>query len=601
MHPLLRQLFCLSFTSVLVAATYGQCKCIPTEICWPSKSEWDSLNDTVSGALIRGTPPASVCYSTQPNYNEDQCKLVRSQWTNSSWHAQDPISTDYPVWTNNSCNPIYPNGTSVTEDLDAGSRGCSIGSYPAYIINATTAEQVSSGFKWAEKYNIRVVVKSTGHSYTGRSLGYGSLSIWTHNFRGIEVIGSFKAKSCPTNDSQPAVRLAAGHSGLDVLSALADHKLVTVTGANPSVGIIGWLTGGGHGPMTQSYGMGVDNLLEATVVTPNGDILAANAYQNQDLFFAIRGGGGGTYGVVLDAVLKTYPSPNVTLYTLLLASTSQNATFAFWEAIGILNADLQRLKEGGIQGYYAIVGPSTTPTLSFIGNFFLYDRPNGTIEQLMAPIEGALANKASSLISQRNVSSADTFLEGYRTNFKNEDVGRAGSAYGSRLMTPKSLANANATARVFAQIGPSNDANSLNGFFRNPVILGHIVAPSSPPTYHPELVSLNPAWYRTLNHIIVDESWPGYVPRNIIDAIYQSVTWNKTEPLRQLSPDTGAYFNEPDANEPDWQHSFWGENYGKLKKIKDKHDPKGLLWCRKCVGSERFVEDNDGKLCEVRK
>jgi hypothetical protein len=87
----------------------------------------------------------------------------------------------------------------------------------------------------------------------------------------------------------------------------------------------------------------------------------------------------------------------------------------------------------------------------------------------------------------------------------------------------------------------------------------------------------------------------------MIDAIYQSVTYNKTEPLRQLSPDTGAYFNEADANEPDWQNSFFGENYEKLRVIKEKHDPKGVLWCRKCVGSERFMEESDGRLCEVRK
>jgi FAD/FMN-containing dehydrogenase len=269
------------------------------------------------------------------------------------------------------------------------------------------------------------------------------------------------------NDShgQPAVRIAAGHSGSEVLAELAGHNSVTVTGANPSVGAIGWLTGGGHGPLTSSYGMGVDNLLEATIVTPKGDILVANPCQNSDLFFAIRGGGGGTYGVVLDAVLKTYRSPKVTLYTLGLASTSQNATQDFWGAMGLLNADLQRLKDGGIQGYYAIVGPPTTSALSFLGTFFLYDKPNGTIEELMAPIEAKLAEKASSLTFQGNISHADTFWESYTTNFTNEDVGRAGSAYGSRFMTAESLANANVTARILAQIGPSNDAKAPNVSF----------------------------------------------------------------------------------------------------------------------------------------
>lgn len=140
----------------------------PNHSCWPSNSEWNSLNTTLSGALIRGVPPASVCYPAQPNYNKAQCGFVRSQWFNSTWHAQDPISVNYPIWANNSCNPIYPNGTSVTGDVNAGLRGCSIGNYPAFVVNATNAEQVSTALKWAGKNNIRVVVKSTGHSYSGR-------------------------------------------------------------------------------------------------------------------------------------------------------------------------------------------------------------------------------------------------------------------------------------------------------------------------------------------------------------------------------------------------------------------------------------------------
>jgi hypothetical protein len=140
----------------------------PHDSCWPSKSEWSSLNSTLSGALIHPTPPASVCYSSQPDYNEDSCDIIRSRWFDSTFHAQDPISIDYPVWANNSCNPIYPNGTSVTGETTAGERGCSIGNYPVYVVNATTAAQVGIALKWAGKNNIRVVVKGTGHSYVGR-------------------------------------------------------------------------------------------------------------------------------------------------------------------------------------------------------------------------------------------------------------------------------------------------------------------------------------------------------------------------------------------------------------------------------------------------
>ncbi|KAJ5530564.1 hypothetical protein N7527_003957 [Penicillium freii] len=80
------------------------------------------------------------------------------------------------------------------------------------------------------------------------------------------------------------------------------------------VGVAGWATGGGHGVLTGVYGMGADNIIEATVVTPNGDLVTANECQNNDLFWAIRGGGGGTFGVIL--------SPTVNAYQMLSLSTA---------------------------------------------------------------------------------------------------------------------------------------------------------------------------------------------------------------------------------------------------------------------------------------
>jgi FAD/FMN-containing dehydrogenase len=142
------------------------------------------------------------------------------------------------------------------------------------------------------KRNIRVVVKSTGHSYMGRSIGYGSLSIWMHHFRDIEYIEDFRPTSYPFDGTWAAARIAAGHTGGEVQTELAKHNAIAITGANLSVGIVGWLTGGGHGPLTQTYGMGADHLLEATIVMPNGKVLVARPCQSTELFFAMRGGGG---------------------------------------------------------------------------------------------------------------------------------------------------------------------------------------------------------------------------------------------------------------------------------------------------------------------
>jgi hypothetical protein len=135
-----------------------------------------SLNESLAGHLIQGNPPASVCYPSEPNYDISACETVRESWFSSSFHAADPISIGWPWWANNSCPPIFPNGTSVTGDEQAGDKGCSIGSYPAYAVNATEVEHVKATVDFARNNNLRLNIKSTGHSFQGRSTGYGSIS-----------------------------------------------------------------------------------------------------------------------------------------------------------------------------------------------------------------------------------------------------------------------------------------------------------------------------------------------------------------------------------------------------------------------------------------
>jgi hypothetical protein len=346
--------------------------------------------------------------------------------------------------------------------VTAGERGCSIGAYPAYVVNATTADQIGIALKWAADKNIRVIVKSTGHSYAGRSVGYGSLSIWTNRLLGLEYIEDFKPTSCAIDGKIRAVRVAAGHTGIEVQTAMAKHNMLAITGANPDVGLVGWLTGGGHGFVTQTYGMGTDNLLEATVVTPNGDILLTNPCNSVDLFFATRGGGGGTYGVVTEMVVQVHPTPKTTSHTLKVASLEPNASIEFYDLLGFIHAELPRLKEGGMQGYYYIVGPPVVPTLSFAWTFMLFDKAEGTVENLMQSIEAYLNDRQEFFGYTQDIKHADTYLDIFDGDHNNELVATGGSAYGSRLMSPASLADAKTTAEVLVEIGPSADASKPN-------------------------------------------------------------------------------------------------------------------------------------------
>jgi FAD/FMN-containing dehydrogenase len=486
----------------------------------------------------------------------------------------------------------------VTGDINAGAKGCSFGAYPAYVVNATTSAQISHAVRWADKKNIRLVIKSTGHSYSGRSVGYGSLSIWTHNLRGIKYVEDFKAASCYVDETQTAVRVAAGHSNGDVQTEMAKYNSVIVTGATATVGLVGWLTGGGHGFLSQTYGMGSDNLLEATIVTADGRVHVASPCQNSDLFFAIRGGGGGTYGVITEVVVKTFPTPKTTVHTFKLSALEHATPEEFWEIVAYIHAEFPRLKKGGMQGYCYITGPPTVSSFTFVWTFMLFKRPHGTVETLMATIESRLKAMAHLFHYQSDITHGDTYLEMYLQSAHLEPVATGGSAYGSRLLSPESLADVKITAEAFAEIFSNPEIPSPNATVHPLLLIGHFIAPQAPPTYYPSIISLNPAWRNTLVHLIVAASWQDGSPQAVIDAVYRDIT-AKTDVLRRLAPETGAYFNEPDYYEEQWQHVFFGENYARLLKVKTRFDPRNLFWCHHCVGSEDVVEWSDGRLCRA--
>ena len=140
----------------------------PGDTCWPSDDDWASLNTTRDGRLIQARPPASVCYESEPDYDRAVCNDILSNWQFSTFHLEDPTSIDYPFWADNPCPPIFPNGTSIGGDPYAGAKGCTLGKYPSYVVNATSAEDIGAAMEWASGRSIRLNIKNTGHSHIGR-------------------------------------------------------------------------------------------------------------------------------------------------------------------------------------------------------------------------------------------------------------------------------------------------------------------------------------------------------------------------------------------------------------------------------------------------
>ena len=109
--------------------------------------------------------------------------------------------------------------------------------------------------------------------------------------------------------------------------------------------------------------------------------------------------------------------------------------------------------------------------------------------------------------------------------------------------------------------------------------------------------SLNPAWRDAIIHLVVKEGWSDGLGPDKVKAANRDMVYNKGYALRQLAPDSGAYFNEANYDEPNWQWQLFGGNYPRLRSIKQKYDPSGLQWCNRCVGSEDWVQEADGSLC----
>ena len=132
----------------------------PPDTCWPSLNEWNALNASVSGKLIRDIPPAAPCYPG-PYQNAQQCNYVYSQWTNSTFQSLQPIGYDYPL--DDSCLPV-----DLADNHQTPPGTCELGPSPVYTINATEPEELARGIAFAKKYDIRLVVKNTGHDILGK-------------------------------------------------------------------------------------------------------------------------------------------------------------------------------------------------------------------------------------------------------------------------------------------------------------------------------------------------------------------------------------------------------------------------------------------------
>jgi FAD/FMN-containing dehydrogenase len=157
---------------------------------------------------------------------------------------------------------------------------------PAAIIRCREADDVKAAVDFARRRGLRLAVKGGGHSNAGHSTIEDGLLIDLSLMKGVEVDPRSK-----TARVQPGVKWG------EFNPVAEKHGLATPGGTVSTVGVSGFTLGGGGGYLTRKYGMAVDNLLSAEVVTADGRLVRASDDENPELFWALRGGGG-NFGVV---------------------------------------------------------------------------------------------------------------------------------------------------------------------------------------------------------------------------------------------------------------------------------------------------------------
>lgn len=153
-------------------ATKHACKVFPGNADWPSDDVWKELAVSLNGTLLKPAPVSSVCYNTTTygNYDAAACANITRGWATEFVRMDDPIEPVSPMFEGLTCLPPTPGVAST----------CTQGGYPVYAVNVSTAAHVQAAVNFARNKNVRLVVKNTGHDLSGKSLGAGSLSVWTH-------------------------------------------------------------------------------------------------------------------------------------------------------------------------------------------------------------------------------------------------------------------------------------------------------------------------------------------------------------------------------------------------------------------------------------
>ena len=592
----------------------------PSDAAWPSPAAWKQLNNAVGGNLIPVEFPLSL-FKTDP----------------SGAAAKD--------LSENLQNPYYigdqPGLTQTLGWVDAWATKPSV-----YAVAARNARDIAAAVNFARENNLRLVVKGGGHSYQGTSNAPDSLLIWTRHMNDITLHPAFVPNGCEhTLQPQAAVTLGAGTIWLDAYDAVTTRGAKYVQGGGcTTVGVAGLIQSGGFGSFSKHYGLAAASLLEAEVVTADGKIRVANACNDPDLFWALKGGGGGTFGVVSKLTLRLHDLPEffgVANFTVKAASDDayrrlirefvsfykEHLFNDHWGEQAHVNPhntlvismtscglDTEQAKKAWqpFMDWIARSHEYSTAGLVTIASFpargmwsvqawkehwpeLLFPNPNGN--RLIGLLDRALSHlpwqPALRLDKRPGAPPNAAWWAG--------DAGQVGwFIWGfESLWLPASLLENDAQQHLADALFASSRYSGVELHFNK----GLAGAPTDAIAAAKDTAT-NPAVLTAFALAIAADAQgpsaypgiPGHEPsvaegREAAERIDRCMSQ-----LRALVPEPGAYVSESNYFEKGWQQAYWGSNYPRLAETKRKYDPDGLFFVHNGVGSEQWSADGFTRL-----
>jgi FAD/FMN-containing dehydrogenase len=585
---LLKGLAALPLSAVVAAPAGGVAgprvrRVRPGEPGWPDPAEWAKLRRRVGGRLVQVTSPFTAC-------------------------TPDPASPGCTQLFQNLRDPFYI-GDHVALTQTLGWTDAWTSQASAYAVLANSSADVAAAVNFARRHRVRLVIKGGGHSYVGGSNAPDSLLIWTRpNLRAVQLHDWFVARGAAgLAEPEPAVSVGAGAIWMDVYDAVTTRAGRYVQGGGcTTVGVPGLVLGGGFGSFSKGFGTAAANLLEAEVVTAEGAVRIANPVRNRELFWALKGGGGGTFGVVTRLTLRTHRLP--AFFGAVLATITATSDAAYGRLVDQL---LWFYRESLLNRHWGEVlrfGPGRQLSV----NMLFQGLTQAQAERIWAPLfawvrarpaDYTLATPQVLALPARDFWNAEVVgevpglivrddrpgaPEGYF--YWRVDAGQVGQVlhtYQSTWLSQRLLERNRRPALVDALVrasqidevalhcnkglagAPANVLGWTRDTAMNPAVLDAfalaIAAANEPPAY---------------------PGIPGHEPDLAQGRRDARVVAAAMAPLKALAGRPASYVSETDYFQEDWQAAFWGDHYARLSRVKDRYDPGGLFSVHHGVGTE---------------